>query len=226
MTHIDDIYITCQFRLRMKLSPSVTKILSPAYGPCPEFAQACSEMRWDPNAGHTPRGFIGACGDLSEVELILVVAEPGDPHDEEQHSGLESAYEYSIMAFRTRKDRFHSNVMKILDMCWPDISFEQQMRKVWLTESVLCSARKEGGHVSSSSSKACGQRYLLSQLALFPGALVVALGSKARDRLRGLGFTDFISAYAAAPPGCNMPGALESWKQVPIEIGRRSGSPV
>lgn len=207
----------------MKLSSSVATILSPAYGPCPEFAQACGQMRWDPNAGHVPRGFFGASGELSEVELILVVAEPGDPHHGECHSGLESAYDYSTNAFRTRKDRFHSNVMKILDMCWPDIAFEQQTRKVWLTESVLCSARIEGGHVSSSSSRACGRRYLLSQLALFPGALVVALGSKARDRLRALGVTDFISAYAVAPPGCNMPDALESWKQVPIEIGRRRG---
>jgi hypothetical protein len=206
----------------MKLPPRLEEILSPAYR-CPEFDHACIEMRWDPDAGHVPRGFLGACGEVSEVELILVVAEPGNPHDKEQHSGLESAYEYSTNAFRTRKDRFHSNVMKILDMCWPDLPFDQQMRKVWLTESVLCSARKEGGHVGSSSSRACGQRYLLSQLSLFSGALVVALGSKARARLRALGVTDFISAYAAAPPGCNMPDAPESWKQVPIELGRRRG---
>jgi hypothetical protein len=133
------------------------------------------------------------------VELILVFAEPGDPHDGEHHSGLESAYDYATAAFRTGKDLFHRNVQKILDMCWPDIPFDQQMRKVWLTESVMCSARKESGPVSRSASKACGQRYLLAQLACFPRALVVALGSKARDRLLALRVSDFIRAYAAAP---------------------------
>jgi hypothetical protein len=204
----------------MKPSPKLEQILSSAYR-CPEFDNACTEMRWDLDAGHAPRGFSGAQGELSEVELILVFAEPGDPHYREQHSGLESVYDYATRALRDGTDLFHRNVRKILEMCWPNMPFEQQMHKVWLTESVLCSAPKEGGRVSRSASMACGERYLLGQLALFPHALVVALGSKARNRLRAFGVTDFLSAYAAAPPGCNMPQALESWKQVPVELARQ-----
>jgi hypothetical protein len=205
----------------MKIAPALAEILSPAYGPCAEFSRNCGEMRWNPKEGHVPRGFLGACGDQSEVELILVVAEPGDPHHGESHSGLDSAYSYATAAFRTGKDQFHRNIRAILDMCWPNLSFEQQLRKFWLTESVLCSARSEGGSVSRTASKACGQRYLLAQLALFPQSLVVALGSKAQDRLRSIGANGFIPVWAAAPPGCNRPEARESWKIIPAELERR-----
>jgi hypothetical protein len=87
----------------MKLHPSLSEILLPAYAPCADFSNACNEMRWIPEAGHVPRGFLGACGDLSDVELILVFAEPGDPHFGETHTGLASAYDHAMMAFCTGK---------------------------------------------------------------------------------------------------------------------------
>ena len=95
------------------------------------------------------------------------------------------------------------------------------MRKVWLTESVLCSAKKEGGTVSVSAARACGHGYLLAQLALFPKALVAALGSKADKRLHMLGVTNFISASAAAPPGCNRREAVGSWESISHELRKR-----
>jgi len=207
--------------MSVKLNPSIARVLAPAYLPCAEFQGACGEMRWQPETGHVPRGFLGATGSLEEVELVLVFAEPGDPHVGERHTGLESAYEYATRGFGMGKDLFHRNVLKILSMCWPELPFEQQLRKAWLTESVLCSARNEGGSVSVSASRACGRRYLLAQLAQFPSALVVALGSKARSRLLGLGFGGFLPVYAAAPPGCNRREALASWAKIPLELERR-----
>ncbi len=38
------------------LYPSLERILTPAYNPCQEFSGDCREMRWDPEAGHVPRG--------------------------------------------------------------------------------------------------------------------------------------------------------------------------
>jgi hypothetical protein len=203
------------------LHPSLERILTPAYSPCQEFSRDCKEMRWDPEAGHVPRGFLGACGKLSDVELVLVFAEPGNPHNGEKHSGLQSAYDYVMSVFAEGKDLFHRNVRKILDSCWPGMSFQEQMRKVWLTDSVLCSAPKEGGPVSRATSLACGRRYLLAQLAQFPNPLIVALGRKAQRRLCSLGVHEFLSVYAAAPPGCHRPQAIESWKQIPTELRRR-----
>ena len=205
----------------MHLNPTLSALLAPAYAPCVEFERACTEMRWKPEQGHVPRGFLGAAGSIEEVELVLVFAEPGDPHEGEHHVGIETAYRYATFGFSTGKDLFHRNVRKILSMCWPTLSFEEQMRKVWLTESVLCSARKEGGFVSVAASRACGQRYLLAQLALFPNALIVALGSKAARRMEAIGIVGFIAAYAAAPPGCNRREAQSSWEAVAHELRRR-----
>ncbi|SOY71788.1 conserved hypothetical protein [Cupriavidus phytorum] len=196
-------------------------ILAPAYAPCPEFEGACSEMRWLPGSGHVPRGFAGALGSIDEVELVLVFAEPGDPHAGEVHLGLETAYDYAMQVFRTCKDLFHRNVRAILDSCWPNLTFDEQMRKTWMTDSVLCSAKKEGGTVPSKASRACGERYLRAQLDLFAPCLVAAMGAKAASRLRAIGHLNFLPVYAAAPPGCNRREAKESWKRSGNELRRR-----
>jgi hypothetical protein len=230
-----------QFRFReevqLKLSPSLKKILTPAYDPCPEFSpgSAChGEMRWEPSAGHVPRAFLGAYGELSEVELVLVFSEPGDPYDNDgyeeeclRNTVLDKVYEDTADIVRTGHDLFHRNLLYILDLCWPNTSFDHKLRKVWLTESVLCSAPKEGGPVSKQSCIACGKRYLLPQLELFQHALVVAVGAKPRDRLRLLELregADFIAVRSISPPGANMRGARESWEQIPNELRRHPGS--
>jgi hypothetical protein len=61
--------------------------LRDAFAPCPAVGRQCRDARWSPREGHVPRGFLGAIGQLSEVELVLVVAEPGDPLAGEDHSG-------------------------------------------------------------------------------------------------------------------------------------------
>lgn len=167
----------------MKLHPELKKILSPAYKPCSEFTGACKDMRWDPQKGHVPRGFAGACGELSEVELVLVFAEPGDPNLLEHHKDLQSAYEYATCCLFLGRGQFHLNVRKILDLCWRKLPLEEQLRKVWLTDSVLCSAKRAGASVPKEVSDACGNRYLLDQLSLFPNALIVAVGKKAEERI-------------------------------------------
>lgn len=207
--------------------PSLNQVLRQellvAYQPCPAFKTACQSMRWNPMAGHVPRGFCGATGDLSEVELVLVMAEPGDPHDGEAHpadreAALQSAYDYAYRCYETGKDRFHRNVRTILDMCFPGLTFDEQMRRTWMTESVLCSASKEGASVPKPVEAACRSQYLERQLALFPAAVVVALGGKAAARLKGRAV---IAAFAAAPPGCNFKGARASWEAVAVAVRQR-----
>ena len=171
--------------------------------------------------GHVPRGFCGATGGLDDVELVLVVAEPGDPHGGEIHTGLLSAYEYATRFFGTAEDLYSKNVRRILGMCWPNLSFAEQMKKVWITESVLCSAISECASVPVAVELECASRYLHAQLKLFPGALVVALGKKAQRRLLKIGFTDFLAAWSPAPPGCNQTKACDSWHQIPHELARR-----
>ncbi len=206
----------------MKICVELARTITPAYSPCANFTGACAGMRWAPEQGHVPRGFLGATGSISEVELVLVFSEPGDPHSREAHCGLESTLGHTYESMKNGTDQFHRNVRLILDLCFPDVSgnFDKQLAMVWMTESVLCSAAEEGGEVPSIVWRTCVRDYLKPQLELFPHALIVALGSKARTRIKDLGFP-FLDAVAAAPPGCNRKHARPSWEAVAEEVRRR-----
>lgn len=200
------------------LDPTLLRILQPAY-PCPEFTDTCKEWaRWCPTGGHVPRGFLGACGNVSEVELVFVLAEPGDPYPGEKHDGLDSAYNFLLSRFRAALSVRTKNLRSIIDSCWPRMPLDKQMTKVWITNSVLCSASEEGGTVPRRSEKLCGERYLLKEIAVFQNGLVIALGGKAARRLRALGITDFSPVGAVTLPGCNFPKTRASWQSVPTEL--------
>jgi len=208
------------------IHPELERILLPAFQPCSGFASTCTSMRWKPCGGHAPRGFCGAKGELEEVALVLVMAEPGDPHPEEAHLSdgtplgmLRSTARYTERCMRTNKDQFHVNVRHILDLCFPQLAFDDQLRRAWITDSVKCSAVHEGGRVRVSSARACRLHYLERELALFPSATVVALGRKAQERMRGI--LGVHPAGAAAPPGANFPDTRRSWKQIPMLLQNR-----
>lgn len=203
----------------MKPCREVRKILEPAYAPCEHFQGACKSLCWAPDIGHVPRGYLGATGTLSEIRLVLVFAEPGDPHDSERHESMDTSLAYTYECMKNGTDLFHRNVRGILDLCFPEDSFDAQLRKTWLTESLMCSAPVESGKVASTAWRACTTSYLKPQLSLMPNAIVAALGSKARDRLKSIG-VDFIAAGAAAPPGCNFAGVRESWQQIAAAVQR------
>ncbi len=207
----------------MQLNQDLADVLAPSYDPCPAFKTSCTDMRWDPPKGDIPIGFAGATGLLSEIELVLVVAEPGTPFGEPR-TGLQSAYDHAMDCFRTQRSPFHRNVRKILDMCWPGASLDDQWRKVWLTESVLCAAKVESGPVASGVVQECGVRYLRPQLLMLPNAVLVALGGKARDRLRALGVHAFLEADH--PSTRRLTQSIESWKRIADALTRhRSGLP-
>ena len=207
----------------MKPTPELLALLTKAY-PCPSFAGICGSMRWEPESGHIPRGFLGATGRPEEVELVLVFAEPGDPQPGD-HKTLEEALDHAHRSFRAGNGVFHQKARAFFDLCWPDLAFEDQLKRVWVTESVLCSAAWSTGPVPRAIELECGERYLRGQLALFPNALVVALGSKAQDRLRRIGIRDFEPAHAFGLPGCYQKEAGPSWVRVAgILKERRKGS--
>ena len=91
------------------------KILRPAYCPCPGFKGACrGTATWKPSVGHVPRAFIGALGRLSEIKVVILVSEPGDPHYSlETYRGpnkLEQTCEYTFQAIENGTDRFHKRL--------------------------------------------------------------------------------------------------------------------
>lgn len=207
------------------------EVLIKALAPCPNVRGTCqNNVRWKPEEGHIPRGICGACGSLDDVELVLIVAEPGDPHDGERYPLEASPEEYLAKlhahawdCFEHGRDQFHRNIRSILDACFPNEGFETQMRKTWITESVLCSARKEGDSVPMVVSRTCVNAYLDAQLQLLAGRTVALLGGKAQKRARYL-VRAALRGASVAPPGCNFLQAKESWKIIAINVKKRRES--
>jgi hypothetical protein len=162
----------------MKPHHEILASLAPAYAPCEAFKSSCTCMRWNPKAGLVPRGFCGAISTAADVRLVLVCAEPGDPHNGENHEAdgtadgrLDSACRAAWNCFASGKDLFHRNIRHILSLCWPGLDVIEQMRRTWITDSVLCSAIVEGGTVPIRVVRECTNRYLRRQLSSFPGAI-------------------------------------------------------
>ena len=206
------------------------EILKPAYR-CVGFDSTCDPpMRWTPNSGHVPRGFYGATGDLEEVTLVLVLAEPGDPSrnpgPEECYEDAESAFDFTGHCFLTAGGQGHENVRNLICRCFPGLSLVDAMRKVWITESVLCSAPFPGATVGAGIERFCAERYLLSQLRLFPHATIAAMGSKAMTRLKRYQVqipNQIVKCGAVFPPGCNFKSTKDSWDRL-VEIVTRQGN--
>lgn len=155
----------------------------------------------------------------------MVCAEPGDPHNQESHLGgspleqLQSAYAYTYKCLRDGKDLFHRNIRRILDSCFPNQSFDEQLQRVWITDSVKCSASKEGGSVPVAVARECRDRFLLREIALFPNAVVAALGKKAAVRLAGV--PSVLCVGAAAPPFGATRAARDTWPRMAKTVRTR-----
>ena len=207
-------------------SPSLVAILNEAYPKCPKHHSVCREhkVEWREKGGHVARGFTGAGGAISEVQLVLILAEPGNPGDGESYNGREANLVRQIAtgvanAIRNWEETgsiFHRNLAIILNECWPGLSLEEQLRRTWITESILCSAPVSSGPINKAVGQACGELFLERQLALFPNAFVVCLGRKAEQRLSYIGLE--ANEWAAAPgkPGGLTKKAQRSW----VRVGR------
>jgi hypothetical protein len=204
------------------MNESLLLLLQKAWSPCPFLESACKSVTFCPSKGYAPRGICGANGEPEEVELILVFAEPGDPHEQESFSCLEDSVRYTEECYRSQTDLFHKKVRLILDMCFPGLTFDGQLRKTLLTDSVLCSAEKESGPIPVGVEKTCVTNYLLEEIRLFPNAVVCVLGGKAKKRLEKVGFDQFVAAFSAAPPGCNYKKALPSWEKLAAVVHSRA----
>ena len=195
---------------------ALASILRPAFKPCAGFDGACKDVaQWNPERGHVPRGFVGALGSTDEIEVVLLIAEPGNPYTGEKYSGSRNTFsqvsQHTYRQLQGSDEQFHKNLRYVLDLLFPRMSLQDQLRKTWITETYLCSAPKEAGPVPGNAENECASRYLSRQLDLLGGRPVIALGAKAYNRAKRVGVRDLFNAYAIAPPGCNFSGARPSW---------------
>jgi hypothetical protein len=221
--------------------PELVEILAPAYR-CRHFDGACYKLNpgWHPVHGHIPRGFTGAFGKLDEIELVLVVGEPGKPFDDDRYDPesspveqIDKIAEFSFHALQRREQHtrvFNTNFCGILDACWPELRGDlyEQLRRTWKAESYLCSTPRELDDVPKASWSVCGREYLKPQLSLLAerGAAIVACGDKAHRRVEAIGWTRwapgvplgrgvFLAVRAISPPEGNKPRAHDDYRKIP-----------
>ena len=199
---------------------ALVDVLLPAYT-CQHFGK-CPDATWFPSEGHVPRGFLGATRALEEVEVVMVLAEPGPPKDTKPNS---EKYEHSDDDPKATLERVvkfvygcydeaigppHNHVRWFLECRYGRMLFDEQLRRVWITEARLCSIRRKGKPPMRWYTT-CEAEYLHNQLRTLEHASVVAFGGKAHDSLRRLGWPA-IEAIALALPGCSQSGARPSWE--------------
>ncbi len=202
---------------------ALTDLLVLALMPCENFSSVCKNFCiWNPTVGHIPRGFIGATKQISDVKLILVTAEPGDPGDNEIYSGtaenmLEEHIKFAHAAFNEgnlrrngRAAPYRINLQKILDLCWPNKTREEQLQLTWITNTVKCSAQVSGGQIPSEIEHTCIEKYLKQEISLLEKAFIVALGGKAALRMKRCGImVDSVAQHPSARPNTD---PLSSWQ--------------
>ena len=166
---------------------------------------------------------------------MLVLAEPGDPFDDEHYNPemspaehIETTAEKSFRHLKLREGHtrvFNTNVCRILEDCWPGLTLYDQLRRTWIAESYLCSAPVESGPVPRESWSVCGRDYLKPQLSRLADRAIVACGRKARGRLEALGFIaprDFLAMPSVGPPEGNKPRAREGHRKIPAYVTERN----
>ena len=134
------------------MEPIYTK-LKDSLSPCEHFKGACKGVcHWCPKKGYVPRGYGTSARSINEIELVVVTAEPADPLDEEQYGAdLDENFQSILNNFNVamtgvvtrggRKNMFHDRLCELLNIFWPNEALEEQMRRVWFTDSVLCSKK-------------------------------------------------------------------------------------
>jgi len=209
--------------------PTIRKLLLTSLQPCKYFG-TCLEAKYQPGSGHVPRGYLGATANLTDVEAVIILAEPGHPHPTEVHEAetpeqiMTSALNYAFSCYSTGKDLMHRNVRDFLDCLFPELAsqFDRQLERVWITESRLCSIDNEIGNIGKRERLRCTEYHALKQNLCFPNAQVILAGKKAQQA--AFLFSNPISCGAFSPPGCNHKTSKASREEAVRKFHLRSGN--
>ena len=199
---------------------------------CPQFEGVCKGFcRFDPAVGLIPRGYGGKPEDASDVRLIIVTAEPGDPAIGESYSGtalemrkahlnhFEQAMCHGIQRYGSASSQFHQRLCEILELFWPALDLDAQLKVTWFTDAVLCSASKSGGMFPKEIEMTCATTYLRPQIQSMQNAAVLALGAKAIRRMKQAGLrVDLTGHHPSVWPGRQLVAARESWSRAAMDF--------
>ena len=222
--------------------------------PCPHLQQCEQDWRekarrkfpgkeveplWQKDEGRVPCGFSGASDGPEKVKVVFVIAEPSQPKvqplgDVPNEALLEKVYQQSTNNLRVGHERHHTNLKDgVLQRFFPNSSFDELMRRSFVTCSVYCSNPKpfdSSADPPKDVQERCGKLHLIEVLKKFPHAEIVALGGKADRRLANL-----VAAVPDAPRNIHEriraahPMArpkdhpVDSWEKAAIQFAERQG---
>lgn len=191
---------------------TLVAIVLEALAPCPHYSDACAECaQWDPARGLIPRGYLGATALAGPPRLVLALPEPGEPVAGEAYSGtapelFEAVTARACAALEDAPSNaaarpYHRNLRKILDAFWPEATLHEQLAKTWIAPAVLCSSCAPRGSVPRRMEAACLRTYFRREMESLGDVFIVALGTKARDRLERGGISpEFVAQHPSARP--------------------------
>lgn len=156
--------------------------LGQAYAPCEELHLRCKDMIYDPRHGQIPRGFYGAEGELDEIQLVMILMEPAMSDGRPAHN-IFDVWKVAKRAYGTEDSLGHRRMREILQKAFPGLEYPKEvMRRVWITESILCSRPSNG--IRFRNAQACITTYLVKQLDLMPDdAIIGAMGVQTYERV-------------------------------------------
>ncbi|WP_424966684.1 hypothetical protein [Dinoroseobacter sp. S375] len=178
--------------------------------------------------GHRPRHFAGALDRPDSVEVLLLLAEPGsNPGHWEIGRKIED-WLYEVCSDGLGKkgghpfiydpihpytpdcpDRFARWPAEFFEKVFPDLSVEDRMGRVVIANSFWVQAKASGGRIGRRAERDFAP-ILGGFVRLFPSAIVVAAGGKARARLDLAGVRDRVEMRALTLPEANKPEARQS----------------
>ncbi len=189
----------------------------------------------DYRAGHRPRHVAGNLADPAAIRLILLLAEQGSsPGPEEQNREMTNWLDDVVCdgvggggGFRLRYDEkaaslYEINPRDFIASVWPDQNYRERMAKAIVTNSFWMQSRESGCAIPARAADEFGV-HLRRFVKIFPNAVVVAAGAKARDRARRAGISH-ISMGALTPPGSNQHKIRETWRIAAAEVRQRLAS--
>ena len=143
---------------------------------------------------------------LNKFLLVMVMAEPGFPLPDEVYSG-EPEEDLKVLLssryLRLGENQFHRNILQFLDDVFPMFAgnVDELLKRVWLTQSRHCSIAQEIGNIRKSDRLICTEKHLLEQVKMFPNAIILLAGGKAKQVKKLV--RNSVECGAFAPPGCN-----------------------
>lgn len=221
------------------ISPPVRDYLQGKFSEVMEIAKAY-RLPHDFQRGHRPRHFAGALDKPEQVEVLLILAEPGStPYNWEigrwpdtwlddvcsdgvgQRGGHPFVYDPAHSFDNRYEARFAVWPALFLGQVYPNLSARERMERAIIANSFWMQADASGGRIPRGAERAFAP-ILAGFVDMFPSATVIAAGRKASDRLTLAGCRH-VPMSALTLPEYNKPSAKESRDQVAGTIRSKIG---